>query len=154
MRRSTGLLIICVIVVVAVAAAILLRTRGSSAPAEPDRPEPVRFHHTDVAVASPDLDVGPADVRGAYGPGHTSWRVETICEEPEGCNGSFRVEVRFDSGSGEKRITIGSYVDVPSGGPMRFEGLQNPSTAVLAIKRVSLEVHSRGTPGQKPEIPW
>lgn len=154
MRRSTGLLIICVIVVVAVAAAFLLRTRPSSSPAEPDRPAPVRFHHTDVAVDSPDLDVGPADVRGAYGPGHTSWRVEMVCDEPDGCNGSFQVEVCFDSGAGEEQVVIGSYVDATLGGSMRFEGLQDPSTAVMTIKCVSLEVRSRGTPGQTPEIPW
>lgn len=154
MRRFIGLLIICVIIAGAIAAAIWFRTRSAPAAAEPERPAPVRFNHTDVAVASPDLNVGSADVRGAYGPGHTSWRVETTCEEPEGCNGSFRVEVRFDSGSGEQRITIGSYVDAPLGGTMRFEGLQDPSTAVMAIKRVSLEVRSRGTLGETPEIPW
>jgi len=153
-RHSTWILIICVIVVAAIAAAIWLRPRSSPEPIEPAGPEQVRFHYTDVKVVSPDLDVGPADVRGAYGPGNTSWWVETVCEEPEGCNGSFRVEVRFDSGSGEKRVTIGSYIDAPSGGPMRFEGIQNPSASVVAVTSVSLEVHSRGTPGETPEIPW
>lgn len=105
-------------------------------------------------VDSPDLDVGRADVRGVVGSDHTSWRVEMTCEEPAGCNGSLRMELRFDSGSGEEKIVIASHVDAPSGGPMRFEGLQNRPATVATITRVSLEVLSRGTPGQTPEIPW
>ncbi len=156
MRRSHGLLVLVLVVVVAGAAAIWLwsRSRTAPRPASLELPAPVQFGFTDVTVDSPDLDVGPADVRGAVASGHTSWIVEMVCEEPAGCTGSLRVELRFESGSGEQRIAIGSSVDVPSGGPMRFEGLQDPPATVATITRVSLEVRSRGTPGQTREIPW
>jgi hypothetical protein len=154
MRDSRGLLILLVVVVV-LAAAVWWWTRPRPEPPsrQPTRQEPIRFHHTEVAVRSPDLSVGDAEIHGAIHPDYTSWQVSMPCDEPEGCAGEFAVEVRYDAGAGSGRLVLLGRGDVPSGGRLRFEGLQDPPTAVDGVDRVTLEVRSRGRAGAEVEIP-
>jgi len=153
-RDSRGLLILLVVVVV-IAAGVWLWTRPQPdrGLGEPTDREPIRFHYSEVAVRSPDLEVGPADVKGAIHPDYTSWRVTLTCGEIEGCAGEFAVELRYTTGSDDERLVLVSRCDVPSGGEMLFGGLQDPPTPVGRIERLSLEMRERATPGQEHKIP-
>ena len=115
----------------------------------PERDEPVRFSHDGLAVDSADLEVGTAAVRGAIHPGYISWLVIVGCAEPEGCAGEFSVTVEYHAGTETRRIELESRCDVPSGGEMRFEGLQDPSTPVGRIDGLTLEVLERRRTGEE-----
>lgn len=147
MRDSRGLLILLVVVVAAAAVVWWLtgpRDEGSTV--TPDESGPVRFQFPEVAVRSPELAVGPADVRGAISPDHTSWLVITSCLEPAGCAGELALEIRYDTGVGSRVLRLVTRCDAPQGGELRFEGLQDPSTPVRRIERLTLEVTERGAP--------
>jgi hypothetical protein len=114
----------------------------------PERDEPVRFSHDEVAVDSARLEVGAASVRGAIHPGYTSWLVIVGCAEPDGCAGEFSVTIEYHTGTESRRIEVENRCDVPFGGEMRFEGLQDPSTPVGRIDELTLEVLERRRPGE------
>jgi hypothetical protein len=114
----------------------------------PERDEPVRFSHDELAVDSPELEVGTAAVRGAIHPGYTSWLVIVDCAEQEGCAGEFSIAIDYLAGAEARRIVVDSRCDVPFGGEMRFEGLQDPSTPVGRIEELTLEVVDRRRSGE------
>lgn len=148
MRDSRGLLILLTVVV---AAAVVVwfatRTPGPPAPvptpAEPETDTTVRLDFDDLPVDSPDLAVGPARVRVAIQDGFSSWSVIIDCAEPEGCAGELAARVDLDAGDDERQVVLAGRVDVPAGGELHFEGLQDPATPVAGINRVSLEVRHR-----------
>ena len=72
----------------------------------PERDEPVRFSHDELAVDSADLEVGTATVRGAIHPGYTSWLVIVGCAEPDGCAGEFSVTIEYHTGTESRRIEV------------------------------------------------
>jgi hypothetical protein len=148
-RASRGLLIVlAVAVVIAVAVAIWfgLRRGPSAEPPGtiPPPPETVLLEFSDLPVRSADLAVGPATVRGAIQDGFTSWLVVIPCSEPGGCAGELAVELDYHTGSAPGSLVLAGRYDVPSGGELRFEGLQEPSTPVDQIDRVTLEVRFDG----------
>lgn len=141
MRDSRGLLIV-VAVAVALAAAVWLLNRPKPEPSRliPEDGEPVRFRFDDVAVVSPDLAVVEPKVVGSTRSTQTSWLVVLKCAEPEGCAGEFAVEVGYQTGGESRRLTIVNRCDVPNGGELRFEGLQDPPTPIDRIEGLTLEV--------------
>jgi hypothetical protein len=148
-RDIRGLLIV-VAVVVALAAAVWLVNRPKHQPSRlvPENDEPVRFRFADVSITSPDLEVVEPEVRGSTRSTYSSWLVVLSCAEPEGCAGEFAVEVKYHTGDESRRVVIVNRCEVPNGGEMRFEGLQDPSTPVDRIEGLTLEVRERGTPGR------
>lgn len=114
----------------------------------PERDDPVRFSHDGLMVDAAELEVGTAAVRGAIHPGYTSWVVVVGCAEPDGCAGEFSVVIEYHTGTESRRIEIEDRCDVPFGGEMRFEGLQDPSTPVGRIDALTLEVLERRRAGE------
>lgn len=148
MRESRGVLIVVAVVVV-LAAAVWFLSRPEHEPSRliPENDEPVRFGFTDVSLRSPDLRVVEPEVRGSVRSTYSSWLVVLRCAEPEGCAGEFSVEVSYDSGGEERSLNLVSRCDVPNGGELRFEGLQDPPTPIDRIERLTLEVLDRGVSG-------
>ena len=149
MRESRGLLIV-VVVVVALAALVWFLNRPEHEPSRliPDENEPVRFRFSDVSLRSPDLEVSEAEVRGSIRSSYTSWLVVMKCAEPEGCAGELAVEVRYAGGDETRRLSLVTLCDVPDGGEIRFEGLQDPATPIEGIEQLTLEVRERGVSGE------
>ena len=145
MRELRPLLIV-VAVVVALAAAVWLVNRPKHEPSRlvPENDEPVRFRFADISITSPDLEVVEPEVRGSTRSTYSSWIVVLNCAEPEGCAGEFAVEVRYHTGEESRRLVIVSRGEVPNGGEIRFEGLQDPPTPVDRIEGLTLEVLERG----------
>ena len=145
MRELRPLLIV-VAVVVALAAAVWLVNRPKHEPSRliPENDEPVRFRFNDVSISSPDLEVVEPEVRGSTRSTYSSWLVVLKCAEPEGCAGTFAIEVRYHTGGESRRLVIRDRCDVPNGGELRFEGLQDPPTPVDRIEGLTLEVLERG----------
>jgi len=144
-REFRGLLIV-IAVVVALAAALWLVNRPKHQPSRliPENDEPVRFRFNDVSISSPDLEVVEPEVRGSTRSTYSSWLVVLNCAEPEGCAGKFAIEVRYHTGDESRRLVIVNRCDVPNGGELRFEGLQDPPTPVDRIEGLTLEVLERG----------
>ena len=156
MRQSIGLLLLLV-VVVAAAVVLFILSRQPGEPAGPavEAPDVVRFSADDVPVRARGLEVSSAGVRVAIHPTFASWLVRVTCDEPDGCSGELTATVRYtDRGEDRSLGLVGSF-DVPVGGDLRFEGLQEPPTGVDRIDRVLLEVQSRATPGASvPDIEY
>jgi hypothetical protein len=152
-RDSRGLLIVMA-VVIAVAAVVWLASRPEHEPSrlKPETDQPVRFRFADLSITSPDLEVVEPEVRGSIRASYSSWLVILICAEPEGCAGEFAVDLRYHTGSESRRLVIVNRCDVANGGELRFEGLQDPSTPVDRIERLTLEVLERGIPGQSTDV--
>ncbi len=152
MREARGLLILLAVVVVgALVVWFAIGRRGgeSSSPAlEPF--EAILFDFDDVAVTSPDLQVGQARVRGAIQDGFSSWLVMMDCAQADGCAGEFAVKVSYHTGSEGRELVLANALEVPMGGELRFQGLQDPSTPVDRIDKLSLEVRSSGGPSELP----
>jgi hypothetical protein len=72
------------------------------------------------------------------------------CGEPDGCAGEFGITVSFDTGSGDRQLLLVNGLEVPMGGELRFQGLQDPSTPVERIDKLVLEVQSIGAPIELP----
>ena len=147
MRDSRGLLLLLVVVVAAAIVVWLLTRREPAAPTpQPpaETPETVRLEFDDVRVDSPDLAVGSARVRTAIQQGFSSWLVIVECAETDGCAGELAVDVGYDTGDGRDHVVLAGRFDVPDGGEMRFQGLQDPATTVAAVDRVTVEVRHRG----------
>lgn len=152
-RESRGLLIV-VVVVVALAAVVWFLSRPEHEPSRliPEKDEPVRFRFTDVSLRSPDLEVVQPEVRGSIRSSYTSWLVVMNCAEPEGCAGEFALEVSYATGDGTRRLSLVTLCDVPDGGEIRFEGLQDPATPIERVERLTLEVRERGVPMDSAEF--
>ena len=153
MRDSRGLLIV-VAVVVALATVVWLVNRPKHEPSRlvPEDDKPVRFRFVDVAVTSPDLEVVEPEVRGSIRSTYSSWLVVLKCAEPEGCAGEFAFQVSYHTGNESRQLVIIEQCDVPNGGELRFEGLQDPPTPVDRIERLTLEVLERRVPGQSTDV--
>ena len=145
MREFRGLLIV-IAVVIALAAALWLVNRPKYAPSRliPEDDEPVRFRFNDVSINSPDLEVTEPEVRGSTRSTYSSWLVILNCAEPEGCAGKYSLEVSYHTGGESQRVVIVNRFDVPNGGELRFEGLQDPPSLVDRIDGLTLEVLERG----------
>lgn len=146
MTGARGLLILLAIIVALV---VVVWTIGCPPKEETTPPrkraEPVRFNHEDITVKSPDLEVGPATVRGSIFESYLSWVVIIGCAEPEGCAGEFNVTIDYDTGSESRKIIVDNRCEVPMGGELRFEGFQDPATPVAAIGRLTLDVVALGS---------
>lgn len=150
MRDSRGLLLLLAVVVVAAVAVWLLTRRAPESPRRvlpSEAPETERLEFDEVRVDSPDLEVGPARVRTAIQEGFSSWLVIVECAETRGCVGELAADVEYDTGAGSDHVVLAGRFDVAAGGELRFEGLQDPSTPVEAIDRVTLAVRHRGSEG-------
>ncbi len=152
MRDARGLLILLAVLVVAAAVVWFSIHRRSDEPGPVllETAETVLFDFAGLAVRSPDLRVGEARVRGANQGEFSSWLVVMDCEEPEGCAGEFGVTVSFDTGSADRQIVLVNDLQVPMGGELRFQGLQDPSTPVERIDKLVLEVRLMGAPIELP----
>jgi hypothetical protein len=143
--------LIVVAVVVVLATMVWLVSRPGDGPSrlilEDDTP--VRFHFDDVPITSFDLEVSEPRVHGSIRSSFSSWLVILNCAEPEGCAGEFALEVTFQSGRERREITIIALCDAPSGGELRFEGLQDPPLPVDRVDGLTLEVIERGVPGRR-----
>lgn len=156
MKRSTRGLLFALGALVVVAAVVWLASRPRPAPsrAERDEAEPVRFHFAEIDVRSPDLEIGPAEIRGAIYPSYSSWRVTMSCAEPDGCTGEFALEVSYRAGAETGRVVFINRCEAPMGGKLSFEGLQDRATPIDGIDRLTLEVRDRRGFDQGPvEVP-
>ena len=142
MRDSRGLLILLVVVLV-VATVVWLATRPIPERSRPEAEDdgPIRFHYTDPPLTSPGLEVTGVEVHGAIYPSYTSWAVTMSCAEAEGCSGSIVVVIDYRNGADTQQIMLASRVDVPPGGELRFQGLQDSSTPVSDITMLNLKVN-------------
>lgn len=147
MRDSRGLLILLAVVVV-VAGIVWWLTRPQPETVVPvvHQEGPVRFDYSDRPVDSPDLEVSNAEVRGSYLSGVTSWSVTMTCEEDRGCVGKLVLEVEYASGNDDGRVLIVDRVDLPTGGELRFQGIEDPGLQVGVIRKITLEVLDRRPP--------
>jgi Flp pilus assembly protein CpaB len=72
-----------------------LRRDRAGAPSSEQSPE--RAHQgirvADVAVVSPDLDVGLVEIRGTVHPDYTDWSCILECREAEGCRADVRLMI-------------------------------------------------------------
>lgn len=152
MRDARGLLILLAVVVVAAAVVwfSIHRRSDETGPVLLGPAEKVLFDFGGLAVRSPDLRVGEARVRGASQGEFSSWLVTMNCGEPDGCTGEFGITLSFDTGSGDRKIVLVNGLEVPMGGELRFQGLQDPSTPVERIDKLVLEVQSIGAPTELP----
>lgn len=151
MREGRGpLILIAVLVVAAVVWFAVHRRSEINRPMRLEPVEAVRFEFEKVAVGSSDLRVGPARVRGAIQQGFTSWLVMMECAEAEGCIGEFAVTVSYHTGTERRQVVLVNRLEAPMGGELRFQGLQDPSTQVLRIDELTLDVRSSGAPSVLP----
>jgi hypothetical protein len=152
-RDSRGLLVVIAVVVV-LAAVVWLVSRPEHVPERliPEDNAPVRFRFVDVAVTSPDLQVVAPEIRGAFRSTYSSWLIVLTCAEPDGCAGEFALEVSYDSGGESRKLAIVEQCDVANGGELRFEGLQDPSTPIDRVERLTLTVLDRKVPGQSGNV--
>jgi len=152
MKGSTRGLLIVVAAVLVVAALVWLATRSEPEPprVERDEAEPVRFEFAEIPVTSPEIDVGPAEIRGAVYPDYSSWRVTMSCDEPDGCTGEFALEVSYRSGSEARRVAFINRCEAPLGQTLRFEGVQDLAAPIDGIDRVVLKVRDRRGSDQGP----
>lgn len=134
------LIVLAIVVALVTAVWFFTRPQPEVTTPPPKLDEPLRFSYEGLAVKSADLLVGTASVRGAIHSGYLSWVVIANCAEPEGCAGEFRVEIEYDTGSETRKIIVDARCDVPLGGELRFEGLQDPPTPVSRIEGLELEV--------------
>lgn len=150
-RASRGLLIVVVAVLV-MAALVWLATRSRPEPpgVERDAAGPIRFEFVGITVTSPDLEVGPAEIKGAVYSDYSSWRATMSCNEPDGCTGEFALEVDYRAGGEARRVVFINRCEAAMGGALRFEGLQDQSAPVDAIDGVTLEIRDRRGLDQKP----
>ncbi|TFG39491.1 MAG: hypothetical protein E4H44_01975 [Candidatus Aminicenantes bacterium] len=157
MRDSRGLLIALAVVVVVVVAAVawwVARPQPEPTRVVPDEVKPVKFDFAEIAVKSPELEVGRADIKGAIYPTYTSWQVTVNCAEPEGCTGEFALDLSYHAGSEIRRIVMINRCEAPVGHELRFEGLQDQPSPVDRIDSVSLEVRDRrGLDRGRVEVP-
>ena len=147
MRDSRGLLILLAVVVV-VAGIVWWLTRPQPETVVPvvHQEGPVRFEFSDHPVDSPDLEVSNAEVRGVYLSGVNSWTVTTNCARSAGCVGKVVLEVEYASGNDDGRVLIVDRVDLPDGGELRFQGIEDPGLQVGVIRKITLEVLDRRPP--------
>jgi hypothetical protein len=146
-KDARGLLILLAVVVV-VAGVFYLVTRPKPEAATPAiGDEPVRFRADDVPLTSDDLAVTMKSVRAAVHADYTSWLVLLTCDEPEGCAGELEAMLRVHGGGSERRLTMVGRVDVPAGGELRFEGMEDVASVVDRVDRVTLVVRERAPRG-------
>ena len=150
MESRRGLVIgIVVIAIVGVLVAGWLRWRASEQPVEASG-ELQRLSFTEVPISSPGLAVSLQSVQSAMHPGHTSWSLTLVCDEPEGCAAELTATVDYRSGGDRRQIAFNTRCDVSDGGVIRFDGLEDPPSPVTRVDRVMLEVTSRAAPGAWP----
>lgn len=152
MRETRGLLILLAVVIVgALVVWFAIGRRGGESRSPAMEPvEAILFDFDEVAVRSPDLRVGQARVRGAIQDGFSSWLVVVDCAQTDGCAGEFAVRVSYHTGSEARELVLANGLEVPMGGELRFQGLQDPSTPVDRIDKLSLVVRSLGGPSELP----
>ena len=130
---------------IAVLAAILVWRAGRDGRDADDDPQ--TFDVGSVTVASPELAVGDALVRGTVYPEYTDWSCVFECREPEGCHAEVQLTVTYRSGGDELEVKFGGRLDAAMGEPMRLGRSQRPPTGVDEIERVTLEVATTYRPG-------
>lgn len=157
LRDSRGWLVALAVVVIAVVAAVVwfaTRPRPEPPRVAPDETAPVPFRYSEIAVKSPDLEVGLAEIRGAISPTYMTWRITMDCAEPEGCTGELAVDVRYRVDNESRRIVLINRCEAALGDELRFEGLQDSSTPIDRIEGLSLDVRDRRGFDQGPiEVP-
>jgi hypothetical protein len=100
-----------------------------------------------VPVASSELAVSDALVRGTVYPEYTDWSCIFECREPEGCHAEVLMTITYRSGSDELTVKLGGRVDAAMGEGIRLARAQRPPTSVDKIERVELEVAGTFRPG-------
>jgi hypothetical protein len=119
-----------------------LRRDRAGAPSSEQSPE--RAHQgirvADVAVVSPDLDVGLVEIRGTVHPDYTDWSCILECREAEGCRADVRLMIEYRSNGASKKVLLGSRLDANRGETMRIGRVQRPPDAVESIDRATLSV--------------
>jgi hypothetical protein len=137
-----------ILVVVAVVVAALLvvglwfRRDRAGAPSPDQGPE--RAHQgisvDDVALVSPDLDVGLVEIRGTVHADYTDWSCILECRESEGCRADVRLMIEYRSNGASKKVLLGGRLDANPGETMRIGRVQRPPDAVESIDRATLSV--------------
>lgn len=107
---------------------------------------PVQFEFSELPVKGRGIAVSDAEVRGSYLSGVTSWSVAMTCEERDGCVGKLVLEVEYTGGEDDGRVVIVDQVDLPYGGELRFQGVEDPGVVVQGIEKIILEVRDRRPP--------
>jgi hypothetical protein len=147
---SRALLILLAVALVAAAILVwyLARPEPVVVPATPEPEGPTRVGVTAVGVRSPDLGVGDAEVKAAVYPDYSSWLVKLPCADAAGCAGRLALDIAYHSGTEDRVISLTGRFDVPSGGELRFEGIDNRPTAVERIDSITLRVVERAVVGE------
>ena len=155
MKNTRGLLIL-IAVVVAAAAVLYLLTRREPTPVTPatvEEPGPIRYRADDVPLSPGGLALSLVGVRASIHPDATTWLVSLTCDEPEGCSGKLEATLHYHSGDEGRRLVMVGRFDVPVGGELRFEGMEQASAAIDRVDRVEVRVRERTPRGAPtPEV--
>jgi hypothetical protein len=106
-----------------------------------------------VPIASPELAVSDALIRGTVHPEYTAWSCVFECREPEGCHAEVLMTITYRSGGDELKVKLGGRLDAAAGEKMRLGRAQRPPTTVDEIERVELEVAGTFRPGNARPTP-
>lgn len=155
MKNTRGLLILLA-VVVAAAAVLFLLTRREPLPVTPtavEEPGPIRYRADDVPLSSRGLALSLVGVRASIHADATTWLVALTCDEPEGCAGELEATLHYHSDDEGRRLVMVGRFDVPVGGELRFEGMEQASAAIDRVDRVEVRVRERTPRGAPtPEV--
>jgi len=130
-----------VAIVAAAIVAAFLTWRGCR-PAPVDAPLVSQSFTIDgVPVDSPDLEVGPAEVRATSYRGYTDWACLLECREPEGCRAEVRLVFDWFGDGADGRVVIAGTVDAAPGEMMRIGRADRPPVVGLdRVDRLALDV--------------
>jgi hypothetical protein len=131
--------------VLAVAGAVMVAvctSCGRGSPSGEITAESVAVDSEGVAISVRDFTVRPDGER-------LDWSFALVCDQPEGCRGAVRLEVRYRSRGEARMFSATREVDLETGGEVRF-GRTGPLEKVDGVDRVRVALVARPSAGSTP----